>query len=272
MTFISDFTQLQKQIREFQKTDKRLLDESEISSKLMADLCINHQFQLPQVFTQFLAGGHLYRARKLESSDMNEIKKWLISDFWEVPAANVQKYGRLNHPKQSIFYTSNDVMNTVQEIRAQLGEKIVISCFEVKDDFKSVIICPSIDEAPNMSDEEKAFANLRIDFLRNEFTREVAGGLEYLYKTSNVIITDYFDLPDQVSSAWTYPAIGNKKSLNIAFRPQKAHEFLRFKGFLIGEVLLNDGVKSLDNIVVVNEKFIPVEEPQNILKNLYSLI
>jgi len=75
------------------------------------------------------------------------------------------------------------------------------------------------------------------NFLNDEFTRDVGTGTEFLYRTSERIVKDYFDLPPRVvQDAWCYPSVASKPSVNVCFRPEIAKELLELKGVQICNV------------------------------------
>lgn len=94
---------------------------------------------------------------------MNSLWAWEKQDYWEVPSEAVGSFGRINEPHESIFYTSLDWSQTLNEIRAVDGEFVVISRFINVQEFPSVVICPDLSDS-NISGEEKVLANIRNDF------------------------------------------------------------------------------------------------------------
>jgi len=70
--------------------------------------------------------------------------------------------------------------------------------------------------------------------LRDEFSRDVGNGTEYLYKVSEIIAKWYFDLPPTIiQDAWAYPSVKDKFSYNVCFRPDIAKNILELKGALV---------------------------------------
>ncbi len=54
------------------------------------------------------------------------------------------------------------------------------------------------------------------NFLKDEFSRDVGRGTEYLYKISEIIAKWYFDLPPgDVQDAWAYSSIQDKEKYNL---------------------------------------------------------
>ena len=71
-------------------------------------------------------------------------------------------------------------------------------------------------------------------FLRDEFSRDVGKGTEYLHRVSEKIAKDYYDLPPRVvQDAWAYVSVQDKKKYNVCFRPELAHELLEVNGVMM---------------------------------------
>ncbi|WP_203641578.1 hypothetical protein [Levilactobacillus andaensis] len=117
-----------------------------------------------------------------------------------------------------------------------------------------------------MGKEDRILASIRNDFLRVEFTRDVAPGLEHLYRVSNQIVKDDFDLPEEMSKAWTYPAIQNKVNYNIGMRPAIAHQLLSFCGAAVGKVITQGEDRGIADILLVDSQFQPLRVTDESLK------
>lgn len=75
------------------------------------------------------------------------------------------------------------------------------------------------------------------NFLKDEFSRDVGIGTEYLYKISEIIAKWYFDLPPRdIQDAWSYSSIQNKKNYNVCFRPEIAKDLLELQGATICKI------------------------------------
>ena len=74
----------------------------------------------------------------------------------------------------------------------------------------------------NTSDLDHANA-LKVEmmqgFLRDEFTRDVEHGTEYLYRISETIAKEYFDLPPEMQDAWCFPSVVDKRCFKATFSP-----------------------------------------------------
>lgn len=264
---------LQHQIQYFQEMDKRQMSQQELFKEIMRALTIDGRYMLPEKNVRYVKNTDFFRARKLPSNDMNSLWTWNEHDYWEVPAKLVKNFGRLNEPNESIFYTSLNPLQTLNEIRAVDGELVAISRYSNMQELPSVVICPDLSDI-EMTEENKILANIRNDFLRVEFTRDVAPGLEHLYRVSNQIVKDNFDLPEEISKAWTYPAIQNKASYNVGMRPAVAHKILNFCGAVVGKAGTHNGYRCITDILLINSQFQPLRATDELLSiimpNLYK--
>lgn len=92
------------------------------------------------------------------------------------------------------------------------------------------------------------------NFLKDEFSRDVGAGTEYLYRISEIIAKWYFDLPPRdVQDAWEYISIKDKEKYNVCFRPEIAHELLKLEGALICKKEKGDDI-NVGCIAVGSEK------------------
>ncbi len=107
---------------------------------------------------------------------------------------------------------------------------------EVKKEVK-VSIIGQWENQPELSSEENLKMRILLNFLNDEFTRDVGQGTEFLYRSSERIAKAYFDLsPRDVQDAWCYPSIASKPSFNVCFRPELAKETLNLVGVQLCEV------------------------------------
>ncbi len=231
---------IQNKIRAFESTINSNLTEENMNRKLL-QLC--EGIGIPESGVTWDKTNRLYRARILGSTDLNELKKWKQGDFWGVPKEKISSYGRLNGPHESIFYLSNEPKQTLKEVRFEQFRNfpIVISCFRIKCSFNSVHIGgAAITDSPGENPIIPIVQNLYTDFFRNQFSKPVGKGTEYLYLLSNAIAKDFYDLPYEISKAWTYSAIENHNAFNVAFRSEVASDFLKFGGAIVAKVTGNN--------------------------------
>ncbi|MFD2306847.1 hypothetical protein [Enterococcus termitis] len=234
-------TKIQQKLSDFEKFLSPELTEEEISIKLMETF---DQSKILIKSGEYNPGSKFYRARIIDSPNMDSLKSWKKQDFWGVPKEKISSYGRLNKPKESVFYLSAEPLQTLKEIGLESYDDqryAVISCFETKKSFVSVYIG---DHSSNSLDEkETIISNLYSSFFRNNFSKPVGNGTEYLYILSNAIVKNFYDLPSEVIQAWTYPAVENLNCYNVAFKSHVASTFLRYKGSIV--------VRRLDENLVI---------------------
>ena len=81
------------------------------------------------------------------------------------------------------------------------------------------------------------------NFLKDEFSKDVGSGTEYLYTVSEIIAKDFFDLPEAFQDTWGYSSVQDKNKYNVCFRPEKAHKMLNLECALICRKGENDEIK-----------------------------
>lgn len=125
-------------------------------------------------------------------------------------------------------------MLPMEEAKLPDGEHAAMFVYRAKRPVK-VNIIGSRFEGELLSDDERYKLNQVSDFLYDEFTRDVGTGTEHLYRLSETIAKDWYDLPPgDIQDAWCYPSVAYKGSFNVCFRPELAHECLHLRGALIG--------------------------------------
>lgn len=160
--------EVRKRIKNFYEKFNTQLSVNQITEMLI-DVFIDSGIDLYN--TQYIKGSYLYRARKLSSSNANEIKKWNSNDYGAPPDKVITNYGRLNEIEESILYLCTNSLHTLKEIKytSDTSEPVVISAFKIKEDFKSVRI--DNDSGTNLehSNEEKEIQKLYLDFILELF-------------------------------------------------------------------------------------------------------
>lgn len=175
-----------------------------------------------------------YRIRKFNSKDPRIVFKKMSSeqDAWNPPSEMIKKRNRLNKIGESLLYLSTQPETAMEELKVKHDDLTALIIYEAKQNIKTTNIGLWM-EKPFLSDEENLKVRLICNFLREEFTRDVGKGTEYLYRVSERIAKDFFDLPEEASYAWRYPSIASKPSVNICFRPHPARKYLKLIGFHI---------------------------------------
>ena len=86
----------------------------------------------------------------------------------------------------------------------------------------------------DLSEEENLKMIMMMNLLGDLFSRDVGDGTEFLYRLSERIAKNYFDLPSEVQNGWCYPSVASKQFLNVCFRPEIAKSVLKVKNVLVG--------------------------------------
>ena len=184
-----------------------------------------------QVHSRYYPAGTLfYRVRAIPEDDhiipLRTISK--VSDCWE-PPKEIVKLGRLNKEQEPLLHTSPmDPRLAVGEMKIPDGVRFGLIVYEAVEDVNVTMIGHQAN-TDALNDAHALKIEMIQGFLRDEFIRDVGQGTEYLYRISETIAKDYFDLPPEVQDAWCYPSVAHKDGFNVAFRP-----YTRAKLRLIG--------------------------------------
>lgn len=209
----------------------------------------------------YSSGTRFYRIRKIEPDD-HLIPLKIMSkeqDAWNAPA-EFCKAGRLNKEGESLLYTSPLCPNIcVEEMNIKDGEKFCLIVYELVREIKANMI-GIWEDRNDYSKEENLKMRMITNTLKDMFTRDVGEGTEFLYRVSERIAKDYYDLSPEVQDAWCYPSIAAKFGHNVCFRPEKAREVLKLIGIQICSVRrVDEQYEFLCNAIAVwnkeNEKF-----------------
>ncbi len=233
-----DTTELQEKICEFRKLDFKNLTNSEIHQAIFKVIMFKTPegdvAELPTSTASYPKETRFYRIRTLSETDrrvpLNSMS--LVSDCW-APPSNIVQTGRLNKAGEPLLYTTPcNYSIAVEEMKIREDQLFSLIVYESVDTIKVAHIgIRHTDD--NFSKEETLKQNMLQDFLSHEFTRDVGKGTEFLYKISEAIIKDYFDLPPSVQNAWCYPSVAKKNGVNVCFRPDDSKLKLKLIGVLI---------------------------------------
>ncbi len=235
LTRINPITVVEK-ISAFRKINIRNLSDEELFHAIQNTLLNNNIFSYLTNSGVYSIDTPFFRVRKLDSSIVSEMHFITLSDFWEPPAECVTKMGRLNKIGESLLYTSpGNPQVAIKEMHLKENDWYALIKYVATKEVKVNIIGGIYDYVSLGFSDERAIMvhELYNSFLRDEFSRDVGGGTEYLYRISERIAKDYFDLPKEIQDAWCYSSIQDKSQYNVCFRPERAHELLMLKGALI---------------------------------------
>ncbi len=224
-------------IKQFRALNIREMTEQEIFSSIHDTLCYNGKFVYFTNNATYPEGTVFYRVRRLEGSKTPFSELERISGFWEPPTQFVTKRQRLNKVGESMLYvTPGDPLVPTRELHISENEYYALIKYVATEPVKVNIIGGQYDyEQLGISDEKAILIHeLYNNFLKDEFSRDVAPGLEYLYTVSEMIAKNYFDLPPRaIQDAWAYSSVQDKSKYNVCFRPDIAHDLLKLEGAAI---------------------------------------
>ena len=238
-----DEVELRRRIRRFRNLNFEGMEYSEIANEIDNVLTSNGTFMLiPDIYT-YPTGVFFYRTRTLK--DVQRLNETIskISDFWNPPVELMDKnmYGRLNKPQESLLYTAPiDALVAVDEIVPKLEKdnNLLLIAYQSIEKIKVNFIGGDFYSGKFGIHDEKAIrvGETYNDFFRVDFMRDVGKGTEYLYKISEIIAKQYFDLPPrEIQDAWAYPSIKTKTKCNVCFRAEIAKDLLELQGAVIAK-------------------------------------
>ncbi|MBL0611925.1 hypothetical protein JD508_16955 [Aeromonas jandaei] len=174
---------------------------------------------LTQMNSSYPAGTRFYRVRSLAEDDRHLPLRAMskVTDCWE-PPEKIVSAGRLNRANESLLYTAPQLPTVaIDEMKIPDSQLFSLIVYEST----APIFVTMIGSPPNvegLNSEEALKLRMIQDFLKHEFIRDVGSGTEYLYRISESITKDYFDLPPDIQDAWCYPSVAKKGAFNVCFR------------------------------------------------------
>ncbi|MGE1028664.1 hypothetical protein ACQGS5_03175 [Bacillus sp. GKis3/1] len=230
-----------EKISKFRSLNIAMMTPGAIDKAIYDVLTFEDQFIYLTNVGTYPKGTLFYRARKLNSLAIPNAELMYEPHFWNAPAEYIKTYGRLNKPGESLLYTTPKIPEiTLQEIKIPDNSYYALMVYEATDDVKVNLIGQqyNYEMLGIQSEKIKLINNIFINFLKDEFSRDVGEGTEYLYIVSELIAKNFFDFPPKdVQDAWAYPSLKDKEKYNVCFRPEIAKEVLKLKGTLICEKL-----------------------------------
>lgn len=232
-----DELELLNRIRAFRSLNIKDMTEAELRESIYDVLCSNNRFVYICNIGKYPKSTLLFRVKKFLGSTFPNERFCKEIDYWETPPCYLHNYGRLNKPHESLLYTCPIDFNlAIQETNIQIGDYFAVIKYTALQDIKVNIIGGEYDyKTLGITDRKAIVINeLYNDFLKTEFSREVGKGTEYLYRTSEMIAKDLFDLPPRdAQDGWAYSSVKDKTKYNVCFRPEIAHEVLEVTGAMI---------------------------------------
>ena len=231
-----DILDLTRRIKEFRSLNFRKLNDEELAEAILRVLLYNNSFMYFPNVKSFPKGTNFFRVRKLSGSVIPIANFKTYSDLWEPPKEVLVNYGRLNKPNESLLYTSFEPEVAIKETHISENDFYALIKYTAKDIVKVNFIGDDYDYNALGLFNTQAITVHEIynNFLRDEFSRDVGQGTEFLYRISERIAKDYFDLPPrEMQDAWGYGSVYDKNKYNVCFRPEIAHDLLEVKGAVI---------------------------------------
>ena len=222
-------------IEKFRKLNFKNITTSELSNEILKVLSYENSASIIPDIRNYPKNTKFYRIRKLDQENLKIPLETIKceADAWAPPKNIIHKYGRLNKPNESLLYTTPlNCIIPIEEMKIKENEYFALIVYNSKEEIK--VNCIGIEkdyEKLGLAKEEIVKAKILDNFLVDEFTREVGEGTEHLYKISELIAKDYFDLPPKVvQDAWLYPSVASKAGYNVCFREEIAKEKLELLG------------------------------------------
>lgn len=220
-----DTSQLHEKICRFRDLDFKRMSYQEVQSAISKVITFNtpqgNICVLTPISASYPAGTRFYRVRSLPEDDkippLRTMSK--VVDCWEPPEHVVQA-GRLNRKNESLLYTSPLPFVAVEEMKINDNQLFSLIVYEALEQINVTMIgqIPNVD---SLNSDETLKATMLQNFLRHEFIRDVGIGTEYLYRISESIAKDYYDLPPDFQDAWCYSSVAKKGHVNVCFRKGK---------------------------------------------------
>lgn len=176
----------------------------------------------------FPSGTQFFRIRTIKNEARSIPVKFLSKeqDIWNAPE-ELCTAGRLNKEGESLLYTSVENPDIcVEEMNVKDDDWFCLIAYKSVKDIKSTLIGIWKD-SEELSKEDNLKMRMITNVLKDLFVRDVGKGTEFLYRVSERIAKDYFDLPRQVQDSWCYPSVAAKLGYNVCFRPDVAREVLQ---------------------------------------------
>lgn len=227
---------LQNKISKFRKQNISRMSDMEINQAILDVLCSDGVFSYYTNMRVYPAGTKFYRVKRFSDSKIPNSRFSYVQDYWETDPKFLKEYGRLNKPMESLLYTSPDLFCSIKEVHIGDGDYFAAIQYTAKRPVKVNMIGGDYDYTQlGVTDERAILIHEMLNgFLRDEFSRDVGKGTEYLYRVSERIAKDYFDLPPKiVQDAWAYSSVQDKTKYNVCFRPEIAHDILELNGAMI---------------------------------------
>ena len=123
---------------------------------------------------------HFFRIRKFTKDDYHALENYnenqkinfpsMVSeqDAWWPPVRIISDYGRLNRPKESVLYLSNELTNAIYETRCKNGECFFVMVYNSRRQIRisQLHTVPYMEELTELENAKRIMMH---NFLINEF-------------------------------------------------------------------------------------------------------
>lgn len=211
-------------------------------------------------------GAIYYRARIMGVKDWRKAGHWGTAQFWETPKELVKHWGRLNRPNESMFYLSNDVLQTFKEIRYQAKENqdsaVIVNSYKV--------IKPIHATQIGYFDKSISVSNVYSKMVNDIFSLPSEKYGENVYKLSNYLSNFYNFVPNNAAAFFFTPVLDPSNNvLNLAIEPTDAHKYFNYNGSIIIPSY-NDSINGNISIEFANDAYFNPLSPAENLNWLYN--
>lgn len=205
-------------LEKYKKTDLKRIKEEELFNITMDTIpCCNVGS------IEYKEGMRFFRIREYFGENYTSINQLLYA-----PSEFVTRMGRLNNIGQSILYVSKDPVTPFYELKATVGNAYTVICYEVKEKqslLAYIIGGGTYENDKSLTEQGKINSKIIDQFFYSEFTKDVLPGQEHLYKITNMLAKNFFDMPG--CEAYEYPSVALNRNPNLAIKPQAVDEKLK---------------------------------------------
>lgn len=202
----------------------------------ISEIIDSNQTELPQIVKQQKAGKYFFRAIRL--SNLLDLQNWNERTFEARPEFEINDYGRLNLPHESMMYFCNQPQQTLKEIGYDYQTPVVIAAYQVKTAFKSLTMCADYPEKQitGLDNETLSQLTARLTELRHLFSQPESSKLN----RSTTKLRHLYNLNAVKAQAWTFPVVDGdalekkgKAPYNLAMYPGLVKQYLQFVGAIV---------------------------------------
>ena len=187
-----DARELHRRISRFRELRFQSMSYADVSEAIFDVITFNtpsgRRGVLQPSIAKYASGTKFYRVRSIPEDDhilpLRSMSK--TADCWE-PPREIVGIGRLNKEGEPLLYTSPiDPFVAIGELKVPDGERFSLIVYEAVEDVNVAMIGGAV-HTDGLDDADALKVEMIQGFLRDEFTRDVGQGTEFLYRISEVI-------------------------------------------------------------------------------------